>query len=83
MTRIIQFSTPSCGQCPRQAEILEDLVEDRSSVDFEKIDATEEVEEANKYGVRAVPSTIVLDDDGNVVSKFDGVTQADAIESVL
>lgn len=83
MTKLLQFSTPSCGQCPQQAEILQQVASDRANVEFEKIDATEEVAEANKYGVRSVPSTIVLDDDGSVISKFDGLTQADKIEKML
>lgn len=83
MTEILQFSTPSCGQCPQQAEILESLTTDRPDVQFEKIDATAATAEANKYGVRSVPATIVLDDEGRVVSKFDGLTQATEIESVL
>lgn len=83
MTQIIQFSTPSCGQCPQQAEILESLVANRPHIEFEKIDATEATAEANKYGVRSVPSTIILDDDGSVVSKFDGLTQTTEIENAL
>ncbi|UPV73901.1 thioredoxin family protein [Halorussus limi] len=83
MTEILQFSTPSCGQCPQQAEILQSLAADRPDVQFEKIDATEATAKANEYGVRSVPSTIVLDDDGTVISKFDGLTQANAIENVL
>lgn len=83
MTRLLQFSTPSCGQCPQQAEILDELAAGRPDVTFEKIDATERVEEANRYGVRAVPSTVVLDDDGGVVAKFDGLTQADTVADAL
>lgn len=83
MPEILQFSTPSCGQCPQQAEILRSFAADQPDIEFEKLDATEATAEANQYGVRSVPSTIVLDDDGNVVSKFDGLTQAAEIESVL
>ena len=83
MTRLIQFSTPSCGQCPQQKEILHDVAAARPDVEFETIDATKDVETANKYGVRSVPATIVLDDDGTVVSKFDGLTQADQITNAL
>lgn len=83
MTRLIQFSTPSCGQCPQQAEILQAVAADHAEVAFEKIDATENPAEANKYGVRSVPSTIILDDDGTVVKKFDGLTQADRIANAL
>lgn len=59
------------------------MADDRADVKFEKVDATEDVDEANKYGVRSVPSTIVLDDDGSVVSKFDGLTEAEQIENAL
>lgn len=83
MTRLIQFSTPSCGQCPQQAEILQSLADNRSDVEFQKLDATVATAEANKYGVRSVPSTLVVDDEGSVVSKFDGLTQATEIEAVL
>lgn len=41
MTRLIQFKMPSCGQCPQQADILQEIVADRADVTFEKIDATE------------------------------------------
>lgn len=75
MTQLIQFSTSSCSQCPRQAEILKSLAAERPDVEFEKLDATEATVEANKYGVRSVPATIVLDDDGSIVSKFDGLTR--------
>lgn len=83
MTQLIQFSTPSCGQCPQQKEILESFAATHSDIEFETIDATAAPDEANKYGVRSVPATIVLDDDGDVVSKFDGLTQSDEIASVL
>ncbi|MFC4451338.1 thioredoxin domain-containing protein [Halorussus aquaticus] len=83
MTKILQFSTPSCSQCPQQAEILQSLTATRPNIEFEKIDATEATDRANKYGVRSVPSTIVLDGDGEVVSKFDGLTQATAIKDAL
>ena len=83
MTQLIQFSTPMCGQCPQQAEILQSLAASRSDVEFQKLDATKSTAEANKYGVRSVPATLVVDEEGNVVSKFDGLTQATEIETVL
>lgn len=83
MAQLIQFSTPSCGQCPQQEEILRSFAADHQDIEFEKIDATEATDEANKYSIRSVPSTIVLDDDGSVVSKFDGLTQAAEIEDAL
>ena len=57
------------------------LATDRSDTGFEMIDTTETIDEANKYGVRSVPATIVLADNGSVVLTFDGLTQADIIEN--
>ena len=83
MVHLIQFSTPSCGQCPQQEEILHEFARERDDVQFEKVDATTAPDRANKYGVRSVPSTIVIDDAEEVVAKFDGLTQAAEIEETL
>ncbi|MFC4551295.1 MULTISPECIES: thioredoxin family protein [Halorussus] len=83
MAQLIQFSTPSCGQCPQQEEILRAFASERTDVEFQKVDATTSPEEANKYGVRSVPSTIVLGDDERVLAKFDGLTQSSEIEQAL
>lgn len=82
MPRILQFSTPTCGQCPEQESINEELASARD-VPFEKVDATEELDRANRYGVRGVPTTVVLDDDDAVVASFNGLTRPDDIDDAL
>lgn len=59
------------------------MAADHEDVTFEKVDATNALERANTYGVRSVPSTIILTDDDTVISKFDGLTQADDITAVF
>lgn len=82
MPRLLQFSTPTCGQCPEQEAINEELAAARD-VAFEKVDATQDLDRANRYGVRGVPTTVVLDDDDGVVAAFNGLTQPDDIADAL
>lgn len=76
------FWTPQCGQCPQQKEIVDDLAADRDDVEVEKINAAEEMQAANQYGVRGVPATVVEDDDG-VVEMFNGFAQRADLEAAL
>jgi len=58
---------------------MEDL-EESLGVDVEYIDVEENQDIANEYGVRGIPF-IVLEEDGEVLSSFQGLTQADTIIS--
>lgn len=84
--KLKMFKTPTCNVCPQQKEILEGIVEERSGVDLEVIDATENAAEANRFGVRSAPVTVVVDDrtDGlEVEGQFAGLTNADDIKQAL
>jgi thioredoxin 1 len=76
------FYADWCGPCKTQDPILEDLEEEWSDVEFEKIDVDEKQDVANEYQVRSLPTLIVENDDG-IVKRFVGVTQADDIEDAL
>jgi hypothetical protein len=53
--QIKMFKTPTCGRCPNQIAILEEL-DARGAIEFDTeenvIDATENMDEANRYAVR-------------------------------
>lgn len=83
MKTILEFYTPTCGQCPRQEEILSELAADRDDVTLETVDATEETDRANRFGVRSVPTTVVLDDDDEILQQFVGLTRGDHVERAL
>ena len=76
------FYADWCGPCKTQDPILEELEEEWSDVEFEKIDVDEEQDVANEYQVRSLPTLIVENDDG-IVERFVGVTQADDFEDAL
>ena len=57
-------------------------VEEFLGVDVEYIDVEENQDIANKYGVRGIPF-IVLEEDGEVLESFQGLTQADTIAEAV
>ncbi|WP_324756527.1 thioredoxin family protein [Haloarcula montana] len=76
------FYADWCGPCKTQDPILDDLKEEWTDVEFEKINVDEEQDVANEYQVRSLPTLIVENDDG-IVERFVGVTQADDLEDAL
>jgi thiol-disulfide isomerase/thioredoxin len=84
--QVKMFKTPTCGRCPNQIEILEEL-DSKGVIEFDAeanvIDATENMDEANRYAVRSFPTTVLLEDAGDVVQRFTGVTPAEKIEAKL
>jgi thioredoxin 1 len=76
------FYADWCGPCKTQDPILEDLEDEWTAVEFEKINVDEEQDVANEYQVRSLPTLVVENDDG-VVERFIGVTQREDIEAAL
>lgn len=76
------FYADWCGPCKTQDPILEEVEEEWTNVEFEKIDVDEQQEIANEYQVRSLPTLVVENDEG-VVERFIGVTQANDIEAAL
>ena len=76
------FYADWCGPCKTQDPILEDLSEEWTDVEFEKVNVDEQQDVANEYQVRSLPTLIIEDDEG-VVERFVGVTQAEDIESAF
>ena len=80
---LFDFYADWCGPCRRQGPILEDLKKKMGdSVDIRKIDVDENMDLANKYGIRVVP-TLIIEKDGRVVHTLEGVTGAESLEKML
>jgi len=64
---ILYFASKSCAACPSQARYLDQLVSQwQDRVEVQKIDAEVEPETAVKYGVFTLPTTILIDQQGDV-----------------
>ena len=78
--KILKFYSDHCGPCKQQSKIL-----DKVNVEVESID----VENANNillvehYNILNLPTLVVLDDEDNVIHRFNGLTTQDKLESFI
>lgn len=82
MTDVIMFGADWCGPCGQQKEIMDEFEERNPSIDVERVDIDEDMDRANEYSVRSVP-TVTVEDNGDVVEQFIGLTQLEDLEAVV
>jgi thioredoxin 1 len=57
---LVKFIGPHCSACKTLAPVLEQLVDDSEKTHLVTVDMTEDPELAMEWGVRSVPTVIVL-----------------------
>lgn len=81
--RVLDFFAPWCAPCDTQSKHIEELREQTSDdVVIEEIDIEDDMDLANEYNVRSVP-TVVVEVDDVVQAQFTGVTSATDIAEEL
>ena len=83
---IVYFTTPNCIPCKtRQQPALAELVQfiGDQGVQVVKIDATENPETADRWGVLTAPTTFVLDKKHNVLAINHGIADAGKLRRQL
>ena len=75
MKKILYFSAAWCGPCKMLGPIMESLSD---QINYEKIDVDNNQELSIKYGVRNIP-TLVLVENEEAVRKLTGLQQKDQI----
>ncbi|KAA6446718.1 MULTISPECIES: thioredoxin family protein [Bacillus] len=70
--KLIKLEQPSCTPCQLVSNYLKE-----KGIEFEAIDVTERPEVAAEYGVMGVPVTILLDKEGNEVTRSSGFKPED------
>lgn len=80
---LLQFSTELCGKCPAVHRTLSDIASSREGVRHLDIDLTHRPDIAKHFHVLQTPTTLVLDRDGVVQTRFGGAPNRDVLELEL
>jgi thioredoxin 1 len=73
MLTVKKFSASWCGPCRALAPVINEIKGQFTNVKFEEYDVDEAYDEATKYGIRSVP-TIIMVKDGVEVERFTGTS---------
>ena len=76
--RVIKFSATWCGPCKMLARNLEDI---NTNIPIENIDIDENQDVAIEYGVRGVPTMIMVDENNNQVKRLVGMQSLKDLEN--
>jgi len=80
---VVDFWAEWCGPCRVFAPVLEELAaEYEGSVTVAKLNVDQGKNTAEKYEIRAIPTTIVFRD-GKEVERFVGITKKEALKERL
>ena len=60
MKQILYFSAPWCGPCKQLGPVMESL---SGQVNFRKINVDNDTELSTKYGVRNIPTLVLLENE--------------------
>lgn len=83
--KVLKMSASWCMPCKVYSITFNDVKNEEKYKDvvFEEIDVEENEELADKYNIRAIPTTIVLDENDNVLSSFNGNVSKKVLEDKL
>lgn len=83
---VLKFSASWCGPCKQYLNYWNEVKSSNknSSIHFKEIDVDIDEEDlVTKYGIRNVPTTVVIDNDGNPINRFSGVKNTKELESFI
>ena len=76
MKKILYFTASWCAPCKALSPIMDSL---QGQINFDKINVDTNTDLSAQYGVRGVPSLILLDETGEVKGRLTGVQSKEQI----
>lgn len=65
IVKVIEITTPTCGQCKMIAPSVKKLMSEYSDINFEEINGLDNPDICSKYNVSKVPVFVVIYNDGS------------------
>lgn len=80
---LLQFSTELCARCPGVHRMLASIADGRPGVRHLDVDVTNRPDIAKHFHVLQTPTTLILDRDGAVQTRFGGAPNREVLELEL
>lgn len=80
---LLQFSTEMCSRCPGVHRTLSAVADERDGVLHLDVDLTHRPDIAKHFGVLQTPTTLILDGDGAIQTRFGGIPTRHVVELEL
>jgi thioredoxin-like negative regulator of GroEL len=80
MKKFMYFSAPWCGPCRQFGPVMERI--SQSGIPVEKINVDNAPQVAAAYIVKSIPTTILVDEKGQEISRFVGVKSEQQIKEI-
>lgn len=77
---ILQFSGQSCTRCAGAHDTLSEVAHDADGVVYVDVDLTDRPDIARHFEVQQLPTTLILDSDGIIQTRFGGPPNRDVVE---
>ena len=73
-----------CSPCKRFSPIFEKISSEFSNAAFEKVNADENLDFLNQFGIRSIPTILIVDtESGNVLFQHAGILSEAAFRAVV
>jgi thioredoxin 1 len=72
MKQLLHFTATWCQPCKQMEPLIAKLVSENLDIDYDKIDVSDEFDDAVEYGVRGVPTFIAIVN-GKEVARHTGI----------
>lgn len=80
--KLLLFSAPWCGQCKAYHPIVDKFIKSHPQLELEEINVEEDEELAEKYKIKNLPTTIILDNDKEI-SRSTGILNNSQLEKLI
>jgi len=71
MKEILQFSSEGCGPCKQLSPKMEKL-QSEGKIKYKKVDVDVDLDLVTKYGIRTIPTLILINSSGEVLNRMSG-----------